>query len=167
MKLLIINTLPKESAAAQSAIAALLQKAPDATVIQTEDKHISPCIGCNACWLKTPGVCAVKDDYEPILTAMLKHDTILYLSGTALDFVDYKMKNVIDRILPLATMYTCIVNGEMRHVPRYDKAFRFGLLYSGTADQDYLTHWMERVSLNMHAQSLGALPVEQVQEVAL
>ena len=36
-------------------------------LIDTTGMHISHCVGCNYCWLKTPGVCAISDDYEPIL----------------------------------------------------------------------------------------------------
>lgn len=75
------------------------------------------------------------------------------------------MKNVIDRVLPLATMYIHIVDGQCRHVPRYDKKLRFGLLYAGAADGDYLRYWMERVMLNLGGESLGALPIDRAEEM--
>ena len=75
------------------------------------------------------------------------------------------MKNVIDRILPLATMYIHIVDGQCRHVPRYDKKLRFGLLYAGSADGAYLNRWMDRVMLNLGGESLGAYPISDAGEV--
>ena len=39
-------------------------------LIDTAGMNISHCIGCNYCWLKTPGICAIKDDYTPILKKM-------------------------------------------------------------------------------------------------
>jgi len=39
-------------------------------LIDTTGMNISHCVGCNCCWLKTPGVCAIQDDYEPILRKM-------------------------------------------------------------------------------------------------
>lgn len=89
-----------------------------------------------------------------------------FYSDTALGFVDYKMKNVIDRTLPMATMYTRIEDGQTRHVPRYKKEFRFGLLYAGNGNQAYLTHWMSRFCLNFHGISLGAFPIEAWEEVS-
>ena len=53
---------------------------------------------------------------------------------------------------------------HLRHVPRYEKKNTFGLIYKGMADQDYLSHWMERVAINMHGTSIGAFTMEQVQE---
>ena len=77
------------------------------------------------------------------------------------------MKNVIDRILPLATMHIHIVKGECRHVPRYRKDLRFGLLYSGKADEAYLNRWMDRVMLNLGGENIGVHSFEKAEEVSL
>lgn len=74
MNLLIINTLPEAEPAAQQAICALAEKVDEYHVIHTAAMRIAPCVGCNSCWLKTPGVCALKDDYEQILKAYLEYD---------------------------------------------------------------------------------------------
>lgn len=167
MRLLIINTLPKDHPLVKKAICYLAKKVSECEMFHAEDMKISPCIGCNACWLKTPGTCAVKDDYEQILKAFLQYDVTILISGTALGFIEYKMKNIIDRILPMATMYTRIENGQTRHVPRYEKEFRFGLLYAGNGNQEYLKYWMNRFCLNFHGVSLGAYPIEACEEVSL
>ena len=165
MRLLIVNTLPKDDPAAVSAIQMLGKAVPDHRVIHIYEMALRPCVGCNACWLKTPGVCAIRDGYEELLKAYLESDAAVFLSGTALDFVDHRMKNVIDRLLPLATMYIHIVDGQCRHVPRYEKKLRFGLLYKGTADEAYLREWMDRVMLNLGGSSVGVFPITQAEEV--
>ncbi len=162
MSLLVVNTLPAEKA--QAAIDRLTARSAESRVIHTQPLNIRPCIGCNACWLKTPGRCAMRDDYEEILKAYLEYDAAVFLSGTALNFVDHRMKNLVDRLLPLVTMYTCVVDGQCRHVPRYNKEYRFGLLYDGAADQAYLSQWMDRVALNFGGKSLGAFPLKQAKE---
>lgn len=165
MRLLIVNILPTDDPAAVTAIQALGKAVPDHGVIHTREMDLRPCVGCNACWLKTPGVCAIRDGYEELLKAYLECDAAVFLSGTALDFVDHRMKNVVDRLLPLATMYIQIVDGQCRHVPRYEKKLRFGLLYKGMADEAYLREWMDRVMLNLGGSSLGVFPITQVEEV--
>ena len=164
--LLVVNVLPENDRAAQAAIQTLKCSAANIQVIHTYEQGFCPCVGCNACWLVTPGVCVIKDGYEELLKAYLHHDAVLFLSGTALNFVDHRMKNLIDRLLPLVTMYIRIADGQCRHVPRYDKNFRFGLLYEGAADRNYLNRWMERVMLNFDGESLGAYPIENAEEVA-
>lgn len=55
-------------------------------------------------------------------------------------------------------MYIRMVDGQARHVPRYDKEYRFGLLYQGEADQAYLGRWLARMALNMAGVSWGRSP---------
>lgn len=167
MRLLIINTLEENDPAAKEAIRVLSGKATSYTIFHTMKMKIAPCIGCNACWLKTPGICAVKDDYEQILKACLEHDTAIIISGISLGFISYKAKNVVDRMLPLATMYVHIVDGQMRHIPRYEKKYRFGIVYSGIADSVYMEQWLERFALNLSGISIGAFPIERCKEVPL
>ena len=161
---LVVNVLPEKDPAAQVTIQTL-KNAAKIQVIHAFEQDFRPCVGCNACWLVTPGVCAIKDDYEELLKAYLCYDAVLFLSGTALNFVDHRTKNLIDRLLPLVTMYVRIADGQCRHVPRYDKKFRFGLLYEGAADHDYLNRWMGRVMLNFDGESLGAYPIENAEAV--
>ena len=166
-KLLIINTLPENDPAVSSALEALGRGANEVRLIHTYEKKLRPCIGCNACWLVTPGICAVKVGYEELLKAYLDYDATVFMSGTALNFVDHRMKNVIDRLLPLVTMYVHIVDGQCRHVPRYEKKLRCCRLYAGSADKAYLNRWMERVMLNFGGESLGAYSISDVKEVLL
>ena len=84
MRLLIINTLPKEHLLAEKAICRLEEKTAECKTFYIKDMKITPCIGCNACWLKTPGICAVKDDYEQILRAYLQYDVTVFISDTTL-----------------------------------------------------------------------------------
>lgn len=88
MRLLIVNTLPKDDSAALAAIRELCKNVSDCSVIHAYEMDIRPCVGCNFCWLKTPGICSIKDGYEEILKGYLTHDVTVFLAGTALNFVD-------------------------------------------------------------------------------
>ena len=52
MSLLIINTMSEDDASAQNCIQQLIKDKQDYKVIHTGNMKISPCIGCNVCWLK-------------------------------------------------------------------------------------------------------------------
>ena len=82
--------------------------------IDTTGLRISHCIGCNYCWLKTPGVCAIKDDYEPILKKMSKADQVWLITDTRFGFVSHQTKNIVDRVMPIITVYLKIKDGQMR-----------------------------------------------------
>lgn len=162
MSLLIINTLQENDPTVQKAIDCLIERISVHKVFHIESMNIKSCIGCNNCWIKTPGLCALKDDYEQILKSYLQYDTIIFVSGTLLNFIDYKTKNIIDRMLPLVTMYTYIVDGQMRHISRYEKKYRIGLIYSGKVNQQYLEYWLKRFALNFNGTSIGVFSIEDM-----
>ena len=137
---------------------------PDIEIIEAASLNISHCIGCNYCWLKTPGVCTIKDDYEIILKKVVHADQLWVISDTALGFLDHKGKNIFDRILPIATMYLRFKGDQMRHVPRYDQRTDIGIIYRGDAEKDYLKRWTERAALNFESKSLGVFESNEVKE---
>ena len=155
MKYLIVNTLPQAVEEVEQAISELSQALYIAEVIHTEGLKIHGCIGCNDCWLKTPGICTIQDDYQQLLINFLQVDRVLFIAETRRGFVSYQMKDILDRILPLATMYLKFCNGQMRHYSRYKKQTDMGILITGDGDLEYLNTWMDRVMLNLHAESLG------------
>lgn len=133
-------------------------------LISAQNMNISHCIGCNYCWLKTPGICTIKDDYEQILQKMILADQVWLIADTKFGFVSYKAKNIIDRVMPLVTMYLKFKDGEMRHVMRYDNPSDLGVIYKGEAEQKFLETWISRVAINFGSKSLGAYNERQLKE---
>lgn len=133
-------------------------------LIDTAGMHISHCVGCNYCWLKTPGVCAIHDDYEPILRKMSGADQVWLVSDTHFGFVSWRTKNIVDRIMPLVTMYLKIKDGQMRHVTRYDHQPDLGIIYTGDGDRAYLERWCQRTALNIGSRSLGVFSESEGRE---
>lgn len=161
MSVLVLNTLSEcndEVLGLQDQICA---RSEGSEVVYIKEMKISHCIGCNHCWLKTPGICTIKDDYEIILKKILQHEKIVFITETKFGFVSYKTKNLVDRIMPIATMYLQFVNGQMRHVPRYDIRPQMGIIYTGNAEHAYLERWMERTTLNLESTSLGVFSLEE------
>lgn len=161
MSVLILNTLSEPDARVSELQNQICAKAEGSEVICTKDMKLSHCIGCNYCWLKTPGICTIKDDYEIILKKILRHEKIVFITDTKFGFVSYRTKNLLDRIMPIATMYLQFVDGQMRHVPRYDIRPQMGLIYTGNAEHAYLEKWVERTTLNFESTSLGVFPLEE------
>ena len=163
MKTIILNTADniRPAEALQAQIAA---KGEDAELIDTTTMDIRHCMGCNHCFLKTPGVCAIKDDYKQILKKLAHSDSLWLVSGTHFGFLDYKGKRVMDRILPMLNMDLCFRDGEMRHTLRYG-SLNVGVVYSGEGNQQLLDFWCYRSSANLGGHSLGAYSVNKIKEV--
>ena len=165
MKCLIINTLPEIDNQANKIINSLQFQKIDTEIFNTNKYKIGNCIGCNYCWLKTPGVCAVKDDWEILFKKILKSDYVLFITEARLGFISHKMKNIVDRLIPLALPETKIHKGELRHQSRYKKSWKIGLVYSGNGNKDFLNLWMERFTLNFFSKSLGAHNINESEEL--
>jgi multimeric flavodoxin WrbA len=165
MKYLIISTLSKDDEKSNEAINSLLKNKNDIEVFYSDMYNVGSCIGCTFCWLKTPGICAKKDDWEILFKKFLKSDYIIFITEAKLGFVSYKMKNIVDRLIPLAVPYTEIYKGEARHTSRYKKCWNIGLLYSGNGDKDFLNEWLERFTLNFFSKSLGSYNINENEEL--
>ncbi len=133
-------------------------------IFEASDMHISHCRGCNFCWLKTPGVCAIKDDYEKILKELPRASQLWVISDTALGFLNHKGKNIFDRILPLLTMNLEFRDKVMRHVMRYDNRLDIGIIYQGGIDKDYMIRWNKKITDNMKSKPIGVFDVGDIME---
>lgn len=165
MKHLIITTLFESDENSNKIIDSFTEKINDIEVFHSSKYKIGNCIGCTNCWLKTPGICAVKDDWELLFRKILSSDCIIFITETNLGFVSYKMKNIVDRLIPLALPYTKPYKGELRHISRYNKHWKFGLIYSGNGNKEYLNEWMKRFTLNFFSKSLGAYKMDESEEL--
>lgn len=165
MKVLVLNTVENPTEETKILLHEIKEKYQDATIYNTYEMNIKHCIGCNFCWLKTPGICAIKDDYETLLKEMLVHDEMIVISDVKLGFITHEAKKLFDRILPLATMYLQFKDKQMRHISRYDKKMSVALLYQGEADKEYMNYWLDRATLNMEWESLGAYHIDTDKEV--
>jgi len=149
---IVLNTL--EEGAAYEQISTLIEG--DVEVVNTSVMKISHCMGCNMCWLKTPGVCAIKDDYAGIIKKLVGAENLWLVSDTRFGFVDWRGKRVMDRIVPVLNMYVEFRDGLERHELSYH-LLNFGLLYKGEADQEFLEEWSRRVASNLAGKSLGVI----------
>lgn len=156
---LVLNTL--ESGDCSEQVKTLLAgKGDKIEIIDTAGMRIAHCIGCNQCWLKTPGVCSIKDDYESIVKKLVKTDNLWVVADTRFGFIDYRGKKVLDRIMPMLNMYLTFRGGWMRHELRYH-ALNVGLIYRGNGDQKMLEDWCERTAVNIGGHSLGVIALDK------
>ena len=163
---LVLNML--ESGNRSEQIKALLAgKDENFEIVNTADMKIAHCMGCNMCWLKTPGVCAIRDDYEIILKKLVAAENFWIVADTKFGFVGYRGKRVLDRVVPMLNMYIEFRDGWERHQLRYHP-LNFGVIYKGDGNQELLEEWSMRVARNLAGHSLGvfALDKNEVRESA-
>jgi multimeric flavodoxin WrbA len=161
---LVLNTIG--ASVDNDMICPLIPDKKEVEIINTSDMKIAHCMGCNQCWLKTPGICAIKDDYESILKKLVQAENLWLASDTRFGFLDYRGKRMMDRIMPMLNMTVGFRDGWMRHEMRYHP-LNIGLLYKGDADQAIMEDWCKRTAANIGGHSLGAIPLEKTSETTL
>lgn len=103
------------------------------------DMKIADCVGCFACWIKTPGICIHKDDMDEILKELIQSDKQLLISDVRFNLLSPVLMAVINRFLPLECAYMCLDNQKKSsHYSRYNNSWNPGLViedFTGREEQ--------------------------------
>lgn len=90
---------------------------------------LKPCLGCFDCWLKTPGVCAQKDEWAFVLGKMAEADLIVYATPVYAFNMTVYMKTLFDRIGMLAIQpYSMMTDDGYVHPARYPEVKKKAVL---------------------------------------
>lgn len=95
------------------------------TALELDLLAVQPCRGCFQCWLKHPGLCAIKDDAEPYLKAWVASDALVCVTPVTFGGYSAALKKVLDRSIPLILPFFIKTRGEIHHPLRYVKQRKF------------------------------------------
>lgn len=121
MKILVINGSPKgeKSGTLKITRAFLDGMGETAETIGSLQAGVKPCLGCYACWHKTPGECVQRDGMADVLERIRKSDLVIWSTPLYCYGVPSNCKAVFDRLLPLSTPVQDVDgNGRTRHPVR-------------------------------------------------
>jgi len=125
MRILVLNGIPgdKKYESYEQAIekSIIENKKHEIEYFRLRDMDIKHCTGCWACWVKTPGLCSIKDDYEQVFSRIPHADEVLYISPVILGYESSILKKCKDRSIGTAIPYITFFKGEQHHVQRYKK----------------------------------------------
>lgn len=131
MKILVINGSPKgEKSNTYHLTKAFIEgiKSSDSPNIETIEINVNQlkiegCKGCFVCWNKTPGKCCITDDMQSVIEKLLWADITIWSFPLYYFGVPGKLKNLIDRQLPMSLPFMEDRNdgiGNGSHPSRYD-----------------------------------------------
>lgn len=133
MRVLVLNGSPKgEHSNTMRLTRAFLNGAQwtDAEVIDAAKANVKGCLGCFACWSKTPGKCVINDAMDEVLAKIIAADVIVWSFPLYYFSVPGELKNLIDRQLPLNLPFMAAGAQSGGHPPRYDLAHQKHLVIS-------------------------------------
>lgn len=97
----------------------------------TDNGTIRKCIGCFGCWVRTPGVCMLKDDYQHMGEWAAASDEMIIISRCTYGSYSPFVKNVLDRSISYMLPYFATINGETHHQRRYENSFKLTVRFYG------------------------------------
>jgi multimeric flavodoxin WrbA len=123
LKVLALNSSPLKDRGntdiiLKSFLAGLNEAGAEVQEVYINDLDIKPCLGKLVCWVKTPGVCCQKDDMETLLEKLKNSDVWVFASPVYWDGVTGRMKNMMDRMLPILEAFIELREGHCRHAIR-------------------------------------------------
>lgn len=92
--------------------------------------EINSCLGCFACWNKTPGQCVIKDDMQEVLDKLLWADITIWSFPLYYFSVPGKLKTLMDRQLPMVLPFMERSAESGSHPTRYDMSSKRNVLIS-------------------------------------
>lgn len=138
MNILLINGSPKGkgsntyklSTAFIEGLKSGAKEGAEVEELQVNQLELKPCLGCFSCWNKTPGNCVIKDDMGDVIQKLLWADITIWSFPLYYFNVPSKLKNLIDRQLPMVLPFMVDDAESGSHPGRYDMSGKRNVLIS-------------------------------------
>ena len=146
----------------------LLSSMNNVTIV-SDDNTMHYCIGCFGCWIKTPGVCVIRDKYGDMGESLSKCDEVMIISKCFYGGFSPFVKKVMDRSISFIHPYFEIRNGEMHHRARYDNHFDLKVWFYGENITEQEKHTAEKLikanAINLNCSSHRLTFVQDIAEI--
>jgi multimeric flavodoxin WrbA len=144
MKVLALNSSPRGSGQSKTElmlnylVKGMREAGAEVEVAALREKTIKNCIGCLACWTKTPGTCIHKDDMtNELFPKWLKSDIVVYATPLYNYGMTATMKAFMERTVPSLEPFFEIREGRMFHPLRHKGPAAVILSVSGMPDESH------------------------------
>lgn len=118
------------------------------------DMKIAHCLGCSGCWVKTPGICVIKDAGHDVAREFIQSDLVVFLTRVTFGGYSSELKKALDRIISLISPFFVKINGETHHKLRYERYPRLigiGVLPQADEESEQIfTTLVKRNAINFH-----------------
>ena len=128
----------------------------------TKTMNILPCQGDYHCWFKKPGVCFQTDDMDELLPKLCAADVLVLATPLYVDGMTGPLKNLLDRVIPIADPTIELREGRCRHPAREGvKKGKIVLVsncgFWGEANFEPLLAHIQAIGANLSREFAGAL----------
>jgi multimeric flavodoxin WrbA len=102
------------------------------TLVLSKEKSINHCIGCFGCWIKTPGTCVMKDDFQDLGKYANNEEELIVISKCVYGEYSPFVKNAVERCAMLSLLpFFEVRNNEAHHPQRKKHQFKMHVHFYG------------------------------------
>lgn len=126
------------------------------------------CTGCFGCWLKTPGTCVIKDDFQNMGQKIAEADELILVSKATFGSYSSAVKNVLDRSISYVLPFFVIREGEMHHGERYHNHLKISAVFYGEmteTEKNTSRNLVKANTVNLNAELGEVYFVEKMEDV--
>ncbi len=128
-------------------------------VVVPRELDVAPCTGCFGCWTRQPGMCVQDDDIHAVCAEVIESDLLMIVSPLSFGGYSSAAKAILDRSIGLMSPFFMLVQGEVHHKPRYDRAPALAALGVNHGDcercPEIFSTLLYRNAVNFHAPALA------------
>ncbi len=138
-------------------------------VIDLNEYDLKNCIGCFGCWVKTPGLCVIRDKSEEINREFINSDFVIYVGRITYGSYSVTLKRSLDRLIPNISPFFKIINNEVHHKPRYKKypeLIHVGYCSNITEDErDTFKNLVKANTVNLQKDKSDTFIIDSVEDI--
>lgn len=90
-------------------------------VFYTKQNRVESCVACYSCWIRTPGICRIKDSIKELSKWFYEADLFILYSRIEFGCYSSEIKCCLERMIPNMLPFFENRKSRMYHSPRYDK----------------------------------------------
>lgn len=110
-------------------------KVSEEDILITPNKEYKNCIGCFACWVKTPKHCILEDGINNMGEVLGKADELVLVTKNVYGCYSSFVKQVLERSIGYVEPYFTLRQGEIHHLSRTDKKLDFTIVVYGNTEK--------------------------------
>lgn len=110
---------------------AAFSRIPSDTAVISDNGAVQTCVGCFGCWIKTPGVCVLKDGYENMGALLSRTNRLIIISECCFGGYSPFVKTVLDRSISYLLPFFKTIDNETHHQQRYRKDLTLSVYFYG------------------------------------
>ena len=125
--------------------------------IVLREKTIGNCAGDFYCWVRSPGLCNIKDDNIAIAESIINSDLVIYLTPITFGGYSSTLKKMVDHQIQTISPFFAVIEGETHHQKRYERYPDFAVIgYSAEnnlASEAVFKQLVRRNAINFYAEN--------------